>query len=451
MNISFSIIVEELNKFNISVTNNLDVNISNYKILDKDIDEDILYISDITSFAALAKKSKGNFIIIDPLDILNDINFDGDFNLIKINDNIEIDALINELNSIFHKYWMLENNILKLLADNEDISRILDFVKSNLNLCTSINDNSSSIIYSNANKNSKRIKSFTYVSNSKAIGSISLYDNALNTKNFQLAAFSFITKLIDNNLNEYFRTRLAASKNFATNIFESMVNDNEIKKEDLDNLNILGWDKNDNYLLIFLRDINKFEEIELQKLLDSAYETNSLFLKYDNKYIILLNTENIDENILKSEIKHMFEESENYLILISSTFSDISKISKVYKLLDDSSNKVKHGVFDLSTDIINLLIEGKLFNENFINQEIVKLHEYDLENDDELLETLYVYLACERSYVKTSELLNLHRNTIVYRINKVEGIINLDFDNIHTRIHCILSALSIDKNLLKYR
>ena len=62
----------------------------------------------------------------------------------------------------------------------------------------------------------------------------------------------------------------------------------------------------------------------------------------------------------------------------------------------------------------------------------------DKESKD-LLDTLYIYLLNERSYLKTSKELDLHRNSIVYRINKITAKYELDLEDPHIRQNLLLS------------
>ena len=59
---------------------------------------------------------------------------------------------------------------------------------------------------------------------------------------------------------------------------------------------------------------------------------------------------------------------------------------------------------------------------------------------DELLETLRIYISQNRSAVKTASALYIHRNTVLYRVQKVEETLGLDFHNVYDR-HYFLTAL----------
>ncbi len=53
--------------------------------------------------------------------------------------------------------------------------------------------------------------------------------------------------------------------------------------------------------------------------------------------------------------------------------------------------------------------------------------------------SLYIYLKNEKSLVLASKILNIHRSTLIYRLNKINEIIKVDLDDADIRFHMILS------------
>lgn len=74
------------------------------------------------------------------------------------------------------------------------------------------------------------------------------------------------------------------------------------------------------------------------------------------------------------------------------------------------------------------------------------LRKYDKENHTFFYETCYEYLRWERSYVKTAQVMGLHRNTLLYRISRIQEITGMDLEDPQIRIHLILS-FELSKNL----
>lgn len=451
MQVNFSILVEELSNYKVKAYKCKDINLSSFKLLEDNIKKDIIYLADITDFIALAEKDGGTFIVTDPYNIIDDLDLNGNFNLIRITEVIDQTSIINILNEIFLKYWQFENTLLKFINIEKPVKEILDYIKTSLNLDLCINNSNGNVVISNIKDIDKKIKSYTFRIKNKSIGSITLLNNEVNSKEYQLSMFYLIVDMLGPELEKKFKDIIDANQKLANIIFENMINRRRLTNEEYSKLSLLGWKKELKYNLILIENLSLNLEKEINTLIESSYPNEAIFIKFKNSHIILLNTKIAEKDIFISELRHILKNQNNLKVLVSSDFRSLDDLNSTYTLLSNIITNLDNGFFDYSKDKIDLLIKSNLINENFINKEIMKLKEYDEENDEELLETLYVYLACERSYVKTSELLNLHRNTIVYRINKIEGIINLDLDSIHGRLQILLSSLIISNDLLKYK
>lgn len=69
------------------------------------------------------------------------------------------------------------------------------------------------------------------------------------------------------------------------------------------------------------------------------------------------------------------------------------------------------------------------------------LQAYDAEHGTQLLETLELYLLCEQNQKNTAALMALHRNSLVYRLSKIQSLCQLNLEDPATRIQIILSFL----------
>ena len=67
-----------------------------------------------------------------------------------------------------------------------------------------------------------------------------------------------------------------------------------------------------------------------------------------------------------------------------------------------------------------LMIRMLQKRKDLVVPELVKLAEYDKKKETQYCETLYWYLACNHSLKKTCDMLFTHRNTILYRIRRMQ-------------------------------
>ena len=68
--------------------------------------------------------------------------------------------------------------------------------------------------------------------------------------------------------------------------------------------------------------------------------------------------------------------------------------------------------------------------QKIVKQVLGKLLEYDKDHNSQFAITLYFYLSENRSWKNAAEILHIHKQTLVYRINRVEEITGFRLDNI---------------------
>ncbi len=77
----------------------------------------------------------------------------------------------------------------------------------------------------------------------------------------------------------------------------------------------------------------------------------------------------------------------------------------------------------------------------FTHPALQKLKKWDFENGTQYLETLYEFLLCGGNFTNTALRLDLHRNTVIYRISKIEELIDVDIYNMENVKLLLLSYL----------
>jgi purine catabolism regulator len=99
------------------------------------------------------------------------------------------------------------------------------------------------------------------------------------------------------------------------------------------------------------------------------------------------------------------------------------------------------GVYQL---VLSLSDQEKLLA--FTEQTLGVLIEYDARQKADLIKTLEAFFACHGNLSQTSEMLIVHRNTLLYRINRINDIAEIDLNRPETRLALHL-ALTIRRLL----
>ena len=76
------------------------------------------------------------------------------------------------------------------------------------------------------------------------------------------------------------------------------------------------------------------------------------------------------------------------------------------------------------------------------------LKQYDAASGTEYYKTLGVYLLNERDQTRAADILCIHRNTLIYRIKKIESLIQTDLDDSRKRFSILMSYYINDPGFL---
>lgn len=83
-------------------------------------------------------------------------------------------------------------------------------------------------------------------------------------------------------------------------------------------------------------------------------------------------------------------------------------------------------------------------SQHLIHPALEQLKQQDRQRNSELYDTLYQYLIHERSILQGAEAMHIHKNSFLYRMNKIRELTNVDLDDPSQRNYLLLSYL-LDK------
>ena len=86
-----------------------------------------------------------------------------------------------------------------------------------------------------------------------------------------------------------------------------------------------------------------------------------------------------------------------------------------------------------------LPLEGSPVLQTFYQETIGVLEEYDRRQGTELVRTLEMYFAQLGNLSRTAEAMHLHRNTLIYRLERIATLLGVDLDDAETRLRLQLA------------
>lgn len=136
-------------------------------------------------------------------------------------------------------------------------------------------------------------------------------------------------------------------------------------------------------------------------------------------------------------------------IAVSEGLSDLYDLPAHYRTAREAlalmGDERYHGESVCTVDRLRvpLLLKNLEGREDLISRPLEALADHDREKGTGYCETLYWYLACGRSLKKTCEMLFTHRNTVLYRIRRMQGDFGLPLDDpaCHTELLLGVSVL----------
>ena len=150
---------------------------------------------------------------------------------------------------------------------------------------------------------------------------------------------------------------------------------------------------------------------------------------FDNHVVILADA-SLSDRI--SEIADLC--SEDVSVVISDIYSDLDKTSAAYtecldvREISKIDNAEKDPVYVQEYKSVLFFLSSALAKDKkaWENAPLMRIRRYDQQNDTEYYPTLRAYLTNNMNFNQMADVLHVHKNTIVYRLQRISELFNLD-------------------------
>jgi purine catabolism regulator len=89
---------------------------------------------------------------------------------------------------------------------------------------------------------------------------------------------------------------------------------------------------------------------------------------------------------------------------------------------------------DLGVYRVIARVEDRETLESFRREYLGPLEEYDDRHTAELVDTLEGFFACNGNHARAAEMLHLHRNTLLYRLDRIQALTGRDLSDAENRL-----------------
>ena len=190
----------------------------------------------------------------------------------------------------------------------------------------------------------------------------------------------------------------------------------------------------------------------LQRALSSSFSAVYCF-KYLSDLLLIVNYDKITEKKFLQELSDALKKRK-MCCGSSYRFKDLQQLPVYYKQaqLALQYGSTKPGAVNRCEDFTLEYVRHQINDQleiPFSVPAMEKLKQYDATAGTEYYRTLAVYLLQERDQTKTAEILCIHRNTLIYRLKKIESLINIDLDDSRNRFALLLSFFVSEPDFLR--
>ncbi len=220
----------------------------------------------------------------------------------------------------------------------------------------------------------------------------------------------------------------------------------------LHNLSLIGWSMNDAYQLLYIR--TALSERRHSYSSASYYRYESLFPDCisvsDPSYtyaVLLIHNSTGDISLQAMNSLRQLMTENQMECRFSLPFTDFMELKAHFDLVQSSllSMGEQRDCVSMYRDVMakHIISEvGSSFPLHALcHRAALKLYEHDTKNGTELLITLEKYLYNNHSIQKAGDALFIHRNTINYRLKKIEELTGLSLNAPESDLHLLLSCI----------
>ncbi len=183
-----------------------------------------------------------------------------------------------------------------------------------------------------------------------------------------------------------------------------------------------------------------------------------MFMKFLNKFVLLFEAKEnkeieheLEKMLRKLDNSPMFKGHISSMCILGTAYTDPAKFGQSYQeakslvpkkdLLPNPSGKKV--LSSSSMGIYKYMFRGNDQREilNYCNSKLSRLEEYDHANGTFLQETLLAYYMNGFNSAKTADALFIHRNSLIYRLKKIEELLEIeitDYMEYLDLLNCIL-------------
>ncbi|WKY48048.1 helix-turn-helix domain-containing protein [Eubacteriaceae bacterium ES3] len=347
---------------------------------------------------------------------------------------------------------LLERTIEKGYQEKEFLDKILDE--------SALNPDHQNIIIKEKGILNHSLITGKIVRNNQLLGYLELFECNKPVSDINLQQLSLLCQFLSIALIETTSKNLAGNtliESFLTDLLENRIQGQSAIEERANLFNLVLYDSMVAITVAYNDILHNPEKIYLlKKKLQNHFNKHTVVV-FEHRIVILFDSKNSASPLSLEELDR-FEailKEDHCIAGISLPFSSIAKFHKHYKQslacieimrrLNYASPLLKYD--DCKTTHMMLHYSDICDLEGLVCDEVKLLFACDNDKGSELADTLFFFARNRQDITATAKKMNLHYNTIKYRINQIVELTDIDFDDPRKMYDIIVSDQAL--NLIK--
>jgi len=237
--------------------------------------------------------------------------------------------------------------------------------------------------------------------------------------------------------------------------FIELLNDQSVAPMELLNMNAqMGWGVDDELAVILVDSQSRTETPILAAFRDKLKNIlrDSVTFLYRNQVVSVINlTRSGGYQNISRQISKLLA-SETLYCGLSYEYTGIERTKEFYHLAQlacSIATRLGRKFLDMYSAAqfrISERIHAITDLQDLIHPDLIRLDHLDPQRTSHYLETLYAFLLCGGNYTDTANYLGLHRNSLIYRMNRIQGIIKSNLNDVHNKHLLLISYLIMGIN-----
>ncbi len=359
------------------------------------------------------------------------------------NDSTRTFAVTKGYSGNVHPHWkkiensmeedLLDYDLVKTLSDDPEFKEVFHEKYPSLRWSPSYKN---VVLHSNVFLKGRRVAEIVVLENKKPFNRADVH--ILNT-------FSSLVEAYVNNNPGLFQTGSDAAVFLNEFIEKGFVQNEQIRTI----CSTMGQSEAGRFCLLVVSGIGRYDSPALSVLREKLQSSLSRSIVISSMgYVVALMALNSDEtydSVIANLKKYI--PREGFCWALSYDFLGIDNIPAHFELtktlLDNETFKSDHYVtmYQKASELIFEMCKGAKNATEMIHPDLITLENTDMEEGTAYCRTLYWYLLCGGNFTDAAKILDLHRNTLIYRMNKIRELVRTNIDDPENRKLLLYSFL----------